>query len=675
MRVLVVGKYPPIQGGTAAKTWMICRWLAQAGHEVHVVTNAQEVEEDYREVFLEGDELLAAGADPSGGRVTVHSTNTDHPDDGFFIPSTNPYLSKLIALASSVGRSQQVDVVFGIYLEPYGVAAWTVGTMLGLPVAQMHAGSDIQRLASRSAASTLYWDVLRDADLIVTSPAAHPILVDHRVDPERMLLGIPSHSTPDRFQPDGPKLSINDIAAAGHRAGLTSPWPGDPADERPIIGYLGKMGRFKGIAALLEVGQRLRHEGRLVFLSGCGERSVRVLEAEADREELDGWNITLLPFIAPWRVPEFLRTCSVVCCLENHFPVSIHRPHTPREAILCGIPLVVSLDLVRNQPSLLQSELVSVVEDPNDPEELEAAVRRMLHCSGSRPRSASEMPEPSGSRWVEAFANRLAEAIQEKELRRMTAQGVQSLMVRLYTDRSARADLDEAIEHELERGRIDRSEARSILEAWTELAPLVTSFAQELLEKRFRYLWGQFPATGALLEPNSSTVRHAFLSSWTLGDFLPLEEFELFATNILGPSGRESTGFDDCVRFDLARLRIRFAPVEVPANPPGWHIAPDATVIPLERAVESFVVDGCSLESASPTWLGIAAGSSAGAFVYTRMNDATARLVASCTGIPRSTDALAEVLELRTDGERSQLENALSQLLTRGLLVHVGLTS
>lgn len=674
MRVLVIGKYPPIQGGTAAKTWMICRWLAERGHEIHVITNAQEVEDDYREVAVGDDDFAAPFVAPSGGSVALHSTTADHPSDGYFIPATNPYLSKLIALASSVGRARHIDAVFGIYLEPFGVAAWTVGRMLGVPVAQMHAGSDIQRLAARSAASTLYWDVMRDADLVVTSPAAHPILLKHGIDPERTLVGIPSHSTPDRFRPDGPTLSIADIVDAGRQVGLTSPWPGDPGDDRPIIGYVGKMGRFKGIRALLEVGNRVRSEGRLVFLSGCGERSVGVLRAEADEEQLDGGLVTLLPFIPPWRMPDFLRTCAVLCCLENQFPVSIHRPHTPREAILCGTPLVVSAELVRNQPTLLEGKLVHVVEDPNDSEELESAVRQMLHRSRSSDRLVGEVPAERPSRWTEAFVSRLAAAVQEREARRMTAQGVQSLMVRLYTDRLARSDLDRTIERELERGQIDRSEANSILEAWTELAPLVSSFALELLEKRFRYLWGQFQATSSLLEANRNAARHAFLTSWTLSDLPALEEFDRFATLILRPAGIEVLGVDDCVRFDLARLQIRFAPVVVPVNEAGWHVAPDATVLALDHAVESFLADGSSLGPASPNWLGIAAGARAGAFVYTRLNEATAGLILACTGAARSLEDLAKVLGISSERERGQLDAALSQLLARGLLVHLGST-
>jgi hypothetical protein len=45
MRICFIGKYPPIQGGVSAQTYWAVRGLAERGHEVCVVTNADEVED------------------------------------------------------------------------------------------------------------------------------------------------------------------------------------------------------------------------------------------------------------------------------------------------------------------------------------------------------------------------------------------------------------------------------------------------------------------------------------------------------------------------------------------------------------------------------------------------------------------------------------------------------
>ena len=60
MRICAIVKYPPIQGGVSAQSYWLCRGLAEAGHDVHVVTNADEVEGDYRLVLTAA--MIAAGA-------------------------------------------------------------------------------------------------------------------------------------------------------------------------------------------------------------------------------------------------------------------------------------------------------------------------------------------------------------------------------------------------------------------------------------------------------------------------------------------------------------------------------------------------------------------------------------------------------------------------------------
>ena len=48
MRICIIGKYPPIQGGVSTRTYLAAHALAQRGHEVHVVTNAKEAVPPFR---------------------------------------------------------------------------------------------------------------------------------------------------------------------------------------------------------------------------------------------------------------------------------------------------------------------------------------------------------------------------------------------------------------------------------------------------------------------------------------------------------------------------------------------------------------------------------------------------------------------------------------------------
>ena len=51
------------------------------------------------------------------------------------------------------------------------------------------------------------------------------------------------------------------------------------------------------------------------------------------------------------RVPEFLRGCLAVCCLEQDFPIGIHAPIIPREVLMSGTCLVGSTEVIRKLPS------------------------------------------------------------------------------------------------------------------------------------------------------------------------------------------------------------------------------------------------------------------------------------------------------------------------------------
>src|SRR3954452_5003490 len=48
LRICVIGKYPPIQGGVSMRTYRTAQALAPRGHAVHVVTNAKEVAPPFR---------------------------------------------------------------------------------------------------------------------------------------------------------------------------------------------------------------------------------------------------------------------------------------------------------------------------------------------------------------------------------------------------------------------------------------------------------------------------------------------------------------------------------------------------------------------------------------------------------------------------------------------------
>jgi hypothetical protein len=87
--------------------------------------------------------------------------------------------------------------------------------------------------------------------------------------------------------------------------------------------------------------------------------------------------ILQIPFLPHWRVPEFLRGCLAVCCLEQGFPIEFHAPMIPREVLLSGTCLVSSTELIRKLRSferLPHGCGCIAIEDVNDVDALREAL-------------------------------------------------------------------------------------------------------------------------------------------------------------------------------------------------------------------------------------------------------------------------------------------------------------
>ena len=71
--ILLIGKYPPIEGGVSAHDYWLAQAFAELGYNVIVLTNADEVEDTDRMRLAPGDRVKLGGYRVSGS-VAVIST-------------------------------------------------------------------------------------------------------------------------------------------------------------------------------------------------------------------------------------------------------------------------------------------------------------------------------------------------------------------------------------------------------------------------------------------------------------------------------------------------------------------------------------------------------------------------------------------------------------------------
>jgi glycosyltransferase involved in cell wall biosynthesis len=350
LKICVIGKFPPIEGGVSMRTYWTAHALAARGHEVHVVTNAKEVCAPFR-MHMRAEDWERCDAAYGPGSVTVHWT--DPVDNSqFHIPAAGAFVSKLASIAARAHSERQFDVIYSHYVEPYGIAAHLAAEMTGLPHVIRMAGSDSGRLWRHPQFEALYDHVLRSAEVVITRGPAAERAIKRGVAQDRIAVGGHFSVPEDLFTPEGPKLDLqglrSEVAQDSELRDLV--W-GEFAAHQPYFGIYGKLGEEKGSFALLAAMNRLKQNGLKVGLVAVAHHEPEIEQRFRAIAQQFGLADCILqvPFLPHWRVPEFLRSCLAVCCLEQGFGIA-HAPIIPIEVLLCGTCLVGSIEVLQKLP-------------------------------------------------------------------------------------------------------------------------------------------------------------------------------------------------------------------------------------------------------------------------------------------------------------------------------------
>jgi glycosyltransferase involved in cell wall biosynthesis len=369
VRICLIGKFPPIQGGVSMRTYWTAHALAARGDEVHVVTNAKEVHAPFR-MHMRAEDWKRCDAVYGAGSVTVHWTD---PADSsqFHIPVASAFVSKLASIAAHAHSEHRFDVIYSHYVEPYGVAAHLAAEMTGLPHVVRMAGSDSGRLWRHPQFEALYDHVLRSAEVLITRGAAADRAIQRGVARDRIAVGGHFTVPEDLFAPEGPKIDLQGLRSeVAQNSELRDLLWGEFAADRPYFGIYGKLGHEKGSFALLAAMSRLKRAGLKVGLVAVAHHEPEIeAEFRATAQQLDLVDCILqVPFLPHWRVPEFLRSCMAVCCLEQGFGIP-HSPIVPIEVLLCGTCLVGSAEVLqtlrRHQTSLTECGCIEIADISN----------------------------------------------------------------------------------------------------------------------------------------------------------------------------------------------------------------------------------------------------------------------------------------------------------------------
>ena len=320
MKILMLVKYPPIQGGVSVDAYWTAQFLAANGHDVHVLTNAPEVENEYKIHLSEYDESLLTGY-WNRGFVKLHTTYRD--PNHVFIPQSNPSVSKLYGVGLEVCKAFCPDVIWSYYFEPFGLVSLLLSKSTGIPYVFKHAGSDLGRLMQTPQLRPAYCEILKNAAAILTRKIHFDNFVELGVSPERLWRSFAIRLPEQLF-------SLVELKS--------------PSDVFQL-GIYGKTGPAKGTKQLIEAAIILKKEGfRLRIRAHWGGRDINQYLNLITANSLEDV-FEVLPFIPHWKIPDFIKSCDMVCFLENKFKIKFHNTFVPLEVIACGIPLMTTLEV------------------------------------------------------------------------------------------------------------------------------------------------------------------------------------------------------------------------------------------------------------------------------------------------------------------------------------------
>lgn len=694
--ICIIGKYPPIQGGVSRSNLWDSIALIQRGCSVSLVTNAAEVEASYRTDSALYESYVPALESLGFDLPDVTSTVTNERQIRH-IPAANPYVSKLAGLAAEVSERRHVDLFVGHYLEPYGVAAALTASWTGIPYGLRNAGSDVGRLYQHPGLRQAYENIARSADFWLTTDRISRGLQLLGVDPARVYNPKADALPPQLFNPNTEPLPLAEVIEHWRvidPEALNATSSFDPG--LPTIGMYGKLGVAKGSLDILAAAAELRDRGirvNLVIVTNSGSRGASRLRHEADRLEVSS-QLTLLPFIPAWGVPNFIRACNAVAFLERDFDIAIHRPKIPREVFACGTCLILSHDIAQraSYSTLLDDRRNVILTDPRQPSELASALGFVV----KEPEAARELGAEGRKEISEriedwdTFASNLYDTFvtiaDDVAVRRyeMSVAEMQTCFARLCADRAYRRWFDLAPDAALVDYELTEEESRCLREIDRKM---LEAFAQSLIGKRRKTILDYFPLS---VKVAPAETEQMFTRYYDLHPARPRERLTDLAL-AFGDFLRESIGSRcgaprfaaDIATYELLELRARLttsasdslAAVNGRSEPKVDVITPE-TRLALSEGLQigEFACDVATAvkqlrDGETPTFeptrqiLVICPASADVPTVY-RVESGTRQLLEACRGGLSFGDLEARVPEER----REAVKKLVSSLLSRSIL-------
>lgn len=301
-KLLFLSKYPPLEGGIAAKTFWLTRALGQRGHEVHVVTDPVGIDPIHT---IDGGDVL-----PDMPGVTVHRPTTEIP---WHIPPSEHRDFALFDTALSVAETHKPDCILSGYLVPYGIIASFLSKTTGIPHILGHGGSDIQKFLLNNVFDKTLTRAISNSNLIITDASTHSTLSKINNNLEI----IPP------YIPDTNLFSFEDKQKNRKKQRIA------------FIGKINYFWRHKGIQRIIKLIENNSTHSEFIFLT----QGVGIEDFKKNIPEEIVKIISWKRFIPPWDMPTFYNSIDAVFNFQDNLPFPMFS-NIILEAFASGINII-----------------------------------------------------------------------------------------------------------------------------------------------------------------------------------------------------------------------------------------------------------------------------------------------------------------------------------------------
>lgn len=342
-RIAFLSKYPPIEGGIAARTYWLARGLAARGHEVHIITHGTGAAGKYQiEKAEDPPDLLP--------NLKVHRCENEIP---WHIPEDKESTIALLDLTVDLVKRNGIEILDSGYLVPYGIVGSLAQKLTGVRHVMRHGGSDLEKFLKNGVFSTLLADGMANADMIVTNKDAEA-----------------------NFKP----MTLKTVSIPAYIPDETAFHPNkDRQQEHKRLAIIGKVNYHWKHRALDKISAIMGHLGPEYECEIIGQGNGLSNFKQSLNESLRT-SIQWRPFVAPWDIPKLLGSVDAIFMFESMLPYRTFS-NLALEAIWSGVGIITDRpefgDTYADVVTLTDDQVLSV--SPDKPMESAEIIKAWLN--------------------------------------------------------------------------------------------------------------------------------------------------------------------------------------------------------------------------------------------------------------------------------------------------------